>query len=50
MLGRPEAVAASVPPQWRDRLRERLLRVIYSFGWRVAARDERAVLFVRARR
>ena len=38
MLGRPEAVAASAPPQWRDRLRERLLRGIYGFGWRVAAR------------
>ena len=47
MLGRPEVVAASVPPQWRDRLRERLLRVIYSFGWRVAARlPHRAVALI----
>ena len=38
MLDRPEAVAASEPPHWRDRLRNGLLRGIYSFGWRVAAR------------
>jgi phosphatidylinositol dimannoside acyltransferase len=37
MPGRPEAVAASAPLQWRHRLRNRLLRGIYSFGWRVAA-------------
>jgi phosphatidylinositol dimannoside acyltransferase len=38
MLDRPEAVAASAQPQWRVRLRNGLLRGIYSFGWRVAAR------------
>jgi lauroyl/myristoyl acyltransferase len=38
MLGRPEAVATPVPAQWRELARNWLLRGIYSFGWRVAAR------------
>ncbi len=40
MLGRPEPVAASAPPHWRDRL----LRGIYNFGWRVAARLPRRLV------
>ena len=38
MLSRPEAVATSVPGQWRELLRNWLLRGIYRFGWQVAAR------------
>ena len=38
MLGRPEAVAISGPARWRDRLRDTMLRGIYHFGWRIAAR------------
>jgi phosphatidylinositol dimannoside acyltransferase len=38
MLGRPEAVAISVPARWRDRLRDTMLRGLYHFGWRIAAR------------
>jgi phosphatidylinositol dimannoside acyltransferase len=38
MLGRPEAVAIPVPARWRDRLRDWMLRGIYDFGWRIAAR------------
>jgi KDO2-lipid IV(A) lauroyltransferase len=38
MLGRPEATATPVSAQWRDGLRDWLLRGIYKFGWRVAAR------------
>jgi phosphatidylinositol dimannoside acyltransferase len=44
MLDRPEAVAASAPPHWRDRLQDGLLRGIYSFGWRVAARLPRRLV------
>jgi phosphatidylinositol dimannoside acyltransferase len=40
MLGRPEPVAASAPSHWRDRL----LRGIYNFGWRVAARLPRRLV------
>jgi phosphatidylinositol dimannoside acyltransferase len=38
MLSRPEPVATSVPGQWRELLRNWLLRGIYRFGWQVAAR------------
>jgi phosphatidylinositol dimannoside acyltransferase len=38
MLGRPEAVAILVPARSRDRLRDWMLRGIYVFGWRIAAR------------
>ena len=38
MLGRPEAMAASVPLKWRDQLRNRLLRRAYRVGWQVSAR------------
>jgi|RhiMethySRZTD1v2_1073278.scaffolds.fasta_scaffold354174_2 phosphatidylinositol dimannoside acyltransferase len=38
MLGRPKSVATPVPAPWRDRLRDLLLRGIYHFGWRIAAR------------
>ena len=38
MLGRPESVATPAPAPWRDRLRDWLLRGIYHFGWRIAAR------------
>jgi phosphatidylinositol dimannoside acyltransferase len=44
MLGRPEAVAAAAPLPWRDRLRDGLLRGIYSFGWRLAARLPRPLV------
>lgn len=38
MLGRPDAVAAPVRADWRELLRNWLLRGIYRFGWHVAAR------------
>jgi len=44
MLGRPEAVAAAAPLQGRDRLRDQLLRGIYSLGWRVAAQLPRRLV------
>jgi phosphatidylinositol dimannoside acyltransferase len=44
MLGRPDAVAAAAPLPWRDRLRDGLLRGIYSFGWRLAARLPRPLV------
>ena len=43
MLGRLKAVAAA-PLRWRDRLRDGLLRGIYSFGWRLAARLPRPLV------
>jgi phosphatidylinositol dimannoside acyltransferase len=44
MHGLREAVAGSVPLHWHDRLRDQLLRGIYSFGWRVAARLPRRLV------
>ena len=38
MLDRPKAVAEPAPASWRDRFRDWLLRGIYHFGWRIAAR------------
>jgi phosphatidylinositol dimannoside acyltransferase len=44
MLGRPEAMAASVPLKRRDELRNRLLRGIYRLGWQLAARLPRRLI------
>ena len=44
MHSRPDAVAASAPLSWQNRLRNRLLRGIYRLGWRVAARLPRRLV------
>ena len=44
MHSRPEAVAASAPPRWHDRLRNRLLRGIYRLGWQVSVRLPRRLV------
>jgi lauroyl/myristoyl acyltransferase len=46
MLGRPEVVAMPVHARWRHRLRDWMLRGIYHFGWRIAARLPRRLVAV----